>query len=239
LGLDLNTLEYKPTEKSNLPSLAAAKNIESLDKRIRAFVDADDKGGELVRKSLAGLFAYVSNRIPEIADDIYSIDDAMRAGFAWEVGPFQYWDMVGVQKGIEIAEAEGHSIAPWVKEMLAEGKNSFYTIIENKYHYYSIANKAYRTNPGADDFIILDTLRHRSPVNKTSETILHDIGDGVLCLEFTSKMNSIGEGVLRGMEEAITIAEEQGWKGLVIGNNATNFTVGANLMMIGMFAFQQ
>ena len=147
--------------------------------------------------------------------------------------------MVGVQKGIELAEAEGHQIAPWVKEMLAEGKNSFYTIIENKYHYYSIANKAYRTNPGADNFVILDTLRHRAPVNKTSETILHDIGDGVLCLEFTSKMNSIGEGVLRGMEEAITIAEEQGWKGLVIGNNATNFTVGANLMMIGMFAFQQ
>jgi len=238
LGLDLKTLEYKPTERPNLPSLKAAKDIENLGKRVNAFVDADDKGGELVKRSLGGLFAYVSNRIPEIADDLYSIDDALRAGFAWEVGPFEYWDMVGISKGIKIAEADGQTVAQWVKDMVAAGHESFYTTIENKRHYYSVSAKNYRQIPGADEFIILDTIRDKAPVNKTSETILHDIGDGVLCLEFTSKMNSLGEGVLKGINEAITIAEEQGWKGLVIGNDATNFTVGANLMMVGMMAMQ-
>ncbi len=238
LGLDLKTLEYKPTERPNLASLKAAKDIENLGKRVNSFVGADDKGGELVKRSLAGLFAYVSNRIPEIADEVYSIDDALRAGFAWEVGPFQYWDMVGVAKGIELAEADGQKVAQWAKDMVAAGHDSFYKTIENKRHYYSISAKNYRQVPGAEEFIILDTQRDKAPVNKTSETILHDIGDGVLCLEFTSKMNSLGEGVLRGINEAITIAEEQGWKGLVIGNNATNFTVGANLMMVGMMAMQ-
>ena len=238
LGLDLKTLEYKPTERPKLASLKAAKDIENLGKRVNAFVNADDKGGELVKRSLAGLFAYVSNRIPEIADDVYSIDDALRAGFAWEVGPFQYWDMVGVAKGIELAEADGQKVAQWAKDMVTAGHDSFYKIIENKRHYYSVSEKNYRQIPGAEEFIILDTIRSKAPVNKTSETILHDIGDGVLCLEFTSKMNSLGEGVLRGINEAITIAEEQGWKGLVIGNDAPNFTVGANLMMVGMMAMQ-
>ena len=238
-ALDLKTLEYAPTEKPTLASLGTVKSIESLPKRIQAFIVADDKGGELVRRSLGGLFAYVSNRIPEIADETYSIDDALRAGFAWDVGPFQYWDMVGIQKGIELAEADGQTVASWVKDMLAAGNDSFYKTIDNKGHYYSIADKAYLALPGAEDFIVLDHLRGKAPVNKTSESVLHDLGDGVLCLEFTSKMNSIGEGVLTGINEAITIAEEGGWKGLVIGNNSTNFTVGANLMMIGMFAFQQ
>jgi len=238
LGLDLKTLEYKPTERPKLASLKAAKDIENLGKRVNSFVNAEDKGGELIRRSLGGLFAYVSNRIPEIADDLYSIDDALRAGFAWEVGPFQYWDMIGVAKGIEIAEADGQTVAQWVKDMAAAGHDSFYTTIENKTHYYSIAAKNYRQIPGVEEFIVLDTIREKAPVNKTSETILHDIGDGVLCLEFTSKMNSLGEGVLKGINEAITIAEEQGWKGLVIGNDATNFTVGANLMMVGMMAMQ-
>ena len=238
LGLDLNTMEYKPTERPSLPSLAKVKTIESLPKRMAAFMEADDKGGELIRRSLGGLFAYVSNRIPEIADDLYSIDDALRAGFAWDIGPFQYWDMVGIEKGIELAEADGQTVASWVKDMAAAGATSFYKVDNNKAHYYSIADKAYKESPGADEFIILDHLSSKKPINKTSETILHDLGDGVLCLEFTSKMNSIGEGVLKGINEAITIAEEEGWKGLVIGNNDTNFTVGANLMMIGMFAFQ-
>ena len=238
LGLDLETLEYNPTTRPSLASLAAVKGMDNLTKRIQSFIAAEDKGGELVRRSLGGLFAYVSNRIPEIADDTYSIDDALRAGFAWDVGPFQYWDMVGLEKGIELAKADGQTVATWVTDMLAAGVNSFYKVENNKSHYYSVSEKTYKELPGAEDFIILDNLRSKKPVNKTSETILHDLGDGVLCLEFTSKMNSIGEGVLKGINEAITIAEEEGWNGLVIGNNATNFTVGANLMMIGMFAFQ-
>ncbi len=239
LALNLETLAYEPSQKPDLPSLKTSKQIDNLEKRIQAVFAAEDKGGELIRRSLLGLFAYVSNRIPEISDNLYSIDDAMRAGFAWEFGPFEYWDLIGVQKGVELAEAQGESVADWVKEFLAAGNSSFYKREAGKRLYYDISSKSYLPVPGADEFIILDNYREQAPVHKTTETILHDIGDGVLCLEFTSPHNSIGEGVLRGINESIQIAEDGDWKGLVIGNNATNFSVGANLMMIGMFAFQQ
>ncbi len=239
LALDLETLEYKPSVRPKLESIATAKQIDNLPNKINAMFNAEDKGGELVRRSLLGLFAYVSNRIPEISDNLYSIDDALRAGFAWKMGPFQYWDTVGVKKGIELAEAQGEKIADWVKDMVAAGHESFYKTENGKSLYYDKDSKSYKVVPGAENFIILDNHREKAPVFKNDEVVLHDIGDGVLCLEFTSKMNSIGEGVLRGMNEAIRIAEEDGWKGLVIGNNAEHFSVGANLMMIGMFAFQQ
>ena len=129
LALNLETLEYHPSKKPNLPSLAATKNIGSLKKRIQHFVTAEDKGAELVRKSLAGLFAYVSNRIPEISDNLYSIDDALKAGFAWDVGPFQYWDMVGIEEGIKLAEADGLEVADWVKDMVKDGHTSFLSLI--------------------------------------------------------------------------------------------------------------
>ena len=239
LALDLETLEYKPTEKSSLPSLGLSKQIDNLHKRINALVDAPDKGGELVRRSLLGLFAYVSNRIPEISDNLFSIDDAMRAGYAWDLGPFEYWDIIGVQRGVEMAEAQGETIAPWVKEMLAAGHTSFYQRQQGQRRYYDMHTRSYKAIPGKESLIILDDFRDAAPVHTTSETILHDIGDGVLCLEFTSPHNTIGEGVLRGINEAIQIAEDGDWKGLVIGNNATNFSVGANLMMIAMMAYQQ
>ena len=123
--------------------------------------------------------------------------------------------------------------------MLASGINSFYKREDGVRKYYDISSKSYKTIPGADEFIILDNFRAQSPVFQNSEVTLHDIGDGVLCLEFTSPHNAIGEGVLRGINECIQIAEDGDWKGLVIGNNATNFSVGANLMMIGMLAYQQ
>jgi len=239
LELDLETLEYVPKPQVDLPSLKLGKQIDDLKKRIPAFFKGDDKGAALIRRSLAGLFAYVSNRIPEIADNLYSIDDAMTAGYAWDLGPFEYWDAVGIEAGIAAAEAEGESVAAWVKEMVAAGHTSFYKREGGQLKYYNIANKAYEVKPGTESFIILDNYRDQAPVFKNSEVILHDIGDGVLNLEFVSPHNSIGEGVLRGMNEAIQIAEDGDWKGLVIGNNATNFSVGANLMMIGMMAFQQ
>ncbi len=239
LGLNLKTLEYEPFQKPNLESLAIAKQLDDLPSRVRAMFEAKDKGGELVRKSLLGLFAYVSNRIPEIADNLFSIDDAVRAGFAWDMGPFEYWDTVGVATGIEQAEAQGEKIADWVKEMVAAGHTSFYKSENGVSKYYDKDSKSYKAVPGGEAFIKLDNYREQAPVMKNDEVTLHDIGDGVLCLEFTSKMNSIGEGVLRGINEAIQIAEDGNWAGLVIGNNAANFSVGANLMMIGMFAYQQ
>ncbi len=238
-ALNLETLEYEPSQKPDLPSLKTAKQIDDLSKRVSALFDADDKGGKLIRHSLAGLFAYVSNRIPEIADALYSIDDAMRAGYAWEMGPFEYWDAIGIQKGIEVAEADGLTVADWVKEMIAAGNETFYKREGGDLKYYDIPSKSYKTVPGTEEFIILDNQRDKAPVFKNTEVILHDIGDGVLNLEFTSMHNTIGEGVVRGINEAIQIAEEGDWKGMVIGNNDTNFSVGANLMIIAQFAYQQ
>lgn len=239
LALNLETLQYEASQKADLPSLKTSKQIDDLSKRIQAFFQAEDKGGELVRRSLLGLFAYASNRIPEITDHLYSIDHAMRSGYAWDMGPFEYWDAVGVQKGLEMALAHGETPAPWVSDMLAAGCTTFYKSEGGLRKYYDIESKSYKTIPGSSDFIILDNYRDKTPVHKTSEAILHDIGDGVLCLEFTSAHNTIGEGVLRGIQESIQLAEEGEWKGLVIGNNATNFSVGANLMMIAMMAYQQ
>lgn len=185
------------------------------------------------------MFAYASNRVPEISNTLYAIDDALRAGFAWEKGPFEYWDLVGVAEGVAAAEARGETIAPWVKEMLSAGHQNFYKLESGKRFCYNPQSKAYDPLPGGDSFIVLDAFRDQKPVYQNAEVTLHDIGDGVLCLEFHSKMNAIGEGILRGLNESVRIAEEDGWKGLVIGNNAQNFTVGANLMMIAMMAYQQ
>ena len=237
--LDLATSTYRDPVKMELASLGVAKQIDQVDKRVKAVFKHDDQGGQLIRRSLAGLFAYASQRIPEVADQLYSVDDALRAGFAWELGPFEYWDAVGLDAGLEAIEAEGLEAAAWIHEMKDAGLTSFYVREDGKRKYYNRDSKQHEVVPGTEDFVILDNLRSQTPVRQNSETVLHDIGDGVLCLEFRSKANSIGEGVLRGINEAIDLAEEEGWRGLVIGNNAQNFTVGANLMMIGMFAFQQ
>lgn len=239
LALNLSTLEYAQSQKEKLPVVDTLKQIDELPRRIKAVFKADDKGAQLLQRSFLGLFAYVSNRVPEISDTVYAIDDALRAGFAWEAGPFQYWDMAGVKACTELAEQQGEQIGAWVKEMIAAGHESFYKTENGKRLCYNPASKQYEALPGGEAFIILDTYRSAKPVYSNAECTLHDIGDGVLCLEFHSKMNAIGEGILRGINDSIQIAEEQGWKGIVIGNNAQNFTVGANLMMIAMMAYQQ
>ncbi len=163
----------------------------------------------------------------------------MKAGYAWDAGPFEYLDMIGVEKVVEEAEKMGYKIADWVKDMLKSGHKSFYSIKEYKKYYYDISKKDYEKIPGIEEFIILDLFRNKKPVYKNSEAIIHDIGDGVLNVEFTSKSNAIGEGTGLAMQKAVEIAEEEGWKGVVIGNNAKQFSVGANLMMVAMLAFQK
>ncbi|MEM9931862.1 MAG: 3-hydroxyacyl-CoA dehydrogenase family protein, partial [Bacteroidota bacterium] len=155
LGLNLETLEYESKQREDLPSLKAAKQIDDLTRRVQHLFKAEDKGGQLIRRSLSGLFAYVSNRIPEISDNLYSIDDALRAGFAWEMGPYEYWDAIGVQAGVEAAEAEGEIIAAWVKDMLAAGHESFYKTESGKLYYYDVASQSYQLKPGTEDFIVL------------------------------------------------------------------------------------
>lgn len=238
-ALNLETLTYELSKKVKFASLEQAKQIDDLSVRLPQLFDAKDKAGQLVRESFLGLFAYVSNRIPEIADNLYSIDDALRAGFAWEAGPFEYWDMIGVEKGAKLAQAEGYTVSAWVGEFLAAGNTTFYKVENGITHYYNTSSKSYQPVPGAETIIKLDNLRGNAPVWKNSECTIHDIGDGVLCVEFRSKANSLGGGVLEGINKAIAIAEEGNWNGVVIGNNATNFSVGANLMMVAMMAYEQ
>ena len=238
LSLDLNTLEYRTKKRAKFTTLELTKNIDNVIDRFKVLVAGKDKAGEFYRKSFAALFAYVSNRIPEIADDLYKIDDAMKAGFGWEHGPFQIWDAIGVEKGIEIMKAEGLEPAAWVSDMLASGNTSFYTVKEGATNYYSISAKAQTKVPGQDSFIILDNIRKTSEVYKNSGVIIEDIGDGILNVEFQSKMNSIGGDVLSGINKAIDLAE-QNYQGLVIGNQGANFSVGANIGMIFMLAVEQ
>ena len=224
LALNLDTLEYEPSQRPKLPVLDVAKQIDELPQRLKAFSKQKIKAVSLSAKRCWACLGMASSRIPEISDNLYSIDDALRSGYAWEVGPFETWDIIGVEKGLEMAKAEGEPVGDWVQEMLDKGITQFYKKEGGKRYYYDIEAGDYKVVPGTEDFVILDNYRDKAPVHTTSETILHDIGDGVLCLEFTSKANSMGEGVLRGINEAIQIAEDGDWKGLVIGNNATNFT---------------
>lgn len=236
--LDLNTMEYRANKRASFTTLELTKSIDNVADRFPVLVNGKDKAGEFFRKNFAGLFAYVQNRIPEITDELYKIDDAMRAGYGWEHGPFQIWDAVGVEKGIELMKAEGYEVASWVSEMVSSGKNSFYTVKEGSTFYYDIPKKEFVKKPGQDGFIILDNIRESKQVFKNSGVVVEDLGDGILNVEFRSKMNSIGGDVLAGLNKAIDMAEKD-FAGLVVSNQGKNFSVGANIGMIFMMAVEQ
>ena len=238
LALDLDTLEYREQKKVNFATLEQTRPISNLADRFPVLVNGKDKAGEFYRKNFGGMFAYITNRIPEIADTLYQIDDAMKAGFGWEIGPFAIWDAVGVEKGLELAKDLGKTPAPWVKEMLDAGKTSFYKTKNGKRYYYDLRSKDYTLIPGQDAFIILESIDKEKTVFENSGIRVTDLGDGILNAEFTSKMNAIGGDVLTGLNRAIDIAEES-FDGLVVGNQGKNFSVGANIGMIFMMAVEQ
>jgi len=236
--LDLETLEYRDKKPAKFATLELTKTIDNVIDRFSILVKGKDKAGDFYRKNFAAMFAYVSNRIPEISDDLYKIDNAMKAGFGWEHGPFQIWDAIGVQKGIEIMNAEGQKPAQWVFNMLDSGSNSFYTVQNGATLAYSIEHNKQVEIPGQDAFIVLDNIRKSKEVFKNSGVVIEDLGDGILNCEFRSKMNTIGGDVLAGLNKAVDLAE-QNFEGLVIGNQGANFSVGANIGMIFMMAVEQ
>lgn len=238
-ALNLDTMEYAPKAKPRFKSIGAAKPVDDLKKRLQILHKGDDKGSEFLNKIGAMIFQYVSNRIPEISDDVYRVDDAMRAGFGWELGPFEYWDALGVADMVAKMKELGHAPAQWIEDMLGAGISSFYKVENGTRKVYDPASKSYTNIPGTENFIVLDNYREQAPVFKNAGSTLHDIGDGVLCLEFHTKMNSIGADVLAGINKAIDIAENDGWKGIVLGNDAQNFSAGANLAMMFMLAVEQ
>ncbi len=238
LSLNLDTLEYQAKTKFKSSSLEALKSIDDLKDRLKFLSKAQDTAGVFFRKTMYNLFAYCSNRIPEISDELYRIDDAMRAGFGWELGPFQTWDLLGLKETVDAMKAEGFKVASWVEEMIAEGKTSFYQLKNSKPVFYNQQNKSYESIPGSDSFIILDHIRENKTIWKNSGVTITDLGDGILNCEFHTKMNSIGGEVLQGINKAIDIAEKD-YRGLVVGNQGANFSAGANIAMIFMMAVEQ
>ncbi|WP_149303408.1 3-hydroxyacyl-CoA dehydrogenase/enoyl-CoA hydratase family protein [Pareuzebyella sediminis] len=238
LTLDLDTMEYRSKKSAKFSTLEQTKTIDKVIDRFTVLVNGKDKAGEFYRKSFGQLFAYVSHRIPEITDDLYKIDDAMKAGFGWQHGPFQIWDAIGLERGLEFIKAEGQEVAAWVEEMKASGNQSFYSVENGNTYFYDISKKSMQKVPGQDAFIILDNIRKSNEVFKNSGVVVEDLGDGILNVEFQSKMNTIGGDVLAGLNKAIDLAEKD-FQGLVVGNQAANFSVGANISMIFMMAVEQ
>jgi 3-hydroxyacyl-CoA dehydrogenase len=237
LALNLETLEYHPQQKVKFATLEQTKPVENLRERMKILVTGKDKAGDFYRASFFGLFAYVSNRIPEISDEIYKIDQAMNAGFGWELGPFEAWDALGINNTMKAMEAAGNKPAGWIYEMLSAGATSFYKYENNARVCYDIPSKSYKRIPGTEAFILLDSVRAKT-VWKNSGTTVTDTGDGILNLEFHTKMNTLGGEVLQGIHAAIDLAEKE-FRGLVISNEGANFSAGANLGMVFMFAVEQ
>lgn len=238
-ALNLETLEYEPSIRPKMEVVKTAKAMELMDKRLQFLVDGESKEHQFFKQYFGALFAYTAARVPEISDQYYPVDDAMRSGYLWDYGPFEYWDLIGLDKGLELIKSAGEVLPQWILDLKDAGGNSFYKYDEGKKKYFNIETKRYETLPTSDAFVVLDSYRENTPVIKNSECTVHDIGDGVLCLEFTSKSNSIGEGIGRGLDEVLSLAEDGEWKGIVIGNNAKQFSVGANLMNVGMMATQK
>ncbi len=237
LTLDLNTLEYKPKTKANFATLETTKTIDNLKDRFKVLLAGKDKAGEFYRDAFYGLFQYASNRIPEISDELFRIDDAVCAGFGWDLGPFQTWDAVGVEKSMKAMEEAGYKPAQWVYDMVSAGNTSFYKVQDGLNTYYDIPSKSYKQIPGAEDFIILENLSE-NVVWKNADSKITDIGDGVINFSWSSKSYTLGSAVIEGMNYAIGLAEKD-YRGLVIGHQGSDFSLGANLGLVFMYAIEQ
>lgn len=238
LALDLNSLEYRPQQKVKFATLETTKTVDDLRSRLKMLVAGKDKASEFYNASFIGLFRYVSERIPEISDELYRIDAAMETGFGWEMGPFDTWDALGVANMVKRMEAAEMKPADWVYEMLNAGCNSFYKTENGKRWYYDLTEKGYKAIPGQENYISIYPIRDTKTVWSNSGCSVLDIGEGILCCEFRTKMNSIGGEVVQGVNKAIELAEKD-FRGLVIGNDGPNFSAGANLAMVFMMALEQ
>jgi 3-hydroxyacyl-CoA dehydrogenase len=238
LSLDCNTLEYSPQEKVNLASLEAAKNVSGTPQKVKSLYYAKDLAGKFTFGHISEMLIYAANRIPEIADDIVNIDNAMKWGFGRKMGPFETWDAVGVSKSVAKMKEAGYEIPSWVQEMLDSGKESFYKKEAGNLYYYDIVSKDYKKIPVIPGIILLPSLKDREKeIAGNTGASLIDIGDGVACLEFHTKMNAIGEDIVSMVMQCADIVNRD-FEGLVIANHADNFSVGANLPLV-LFTAQE
>ena len=230
LVLDLETFEYRPQAKVEFASLAAAKKEKTVEARLKALVEGDDKAARYAWRTLSETLAYAARRVPEIADEIVSVDRAIRWGFNWEIGPFEAWDAIGVANGAERLRSEGREVPALVEAVLKSGRDSFYGEASGRRTYFDLASGDALPEPERPGIVDLGSLRRGgTPLRTSSEASLWDLGDGVLCVEFHSKMNSLSGDMLTIVSESVTLVEEGDYVGLVVGNQAPNFSVGANI----------
>ena len=238
LSLDLESMEYRPREKVQFETLQVTKSMDGLRERIPVLYNGKDKAGEFYRKSFLNLFAYVSHRIPEISDEIYRIDDALRAGFGWELGPFEYWEAIGIDKVLSDMDEAGIEPAQWVRDLKEKGVESFYKSHDGQRSYYDLQANEYKEIPGQEGRLFLSALSDDKILWKNNGTTIKDLGDGILNIEFHSKMNTIGQDEIEGLNRAYDLAEND-YRGLVVSNTGNNFSAGANVGMIFMMAVEQ
>ncbi len=237
LVLDSNKMEYVAASKPRFSLLDSAKAIDNIPDRLKLMMQSDDKAGAFYRNFHYGLFSYISHRIPEISDDIYQIDEAMKAGFGWEIGTFESWDALGISNTVDKMKKEGYKVASWVEEMLAKGYNHFYKISNGKRLCYDVISKEYKNIHGNDAFIVMKNFDNQT-IWKNSACRTYHLGDDVIGLEWSTKMNNIGTEVLQGIQQSIDIAEK-GYKGLVIANEGPHFSSGGNIGIMFMLAAEQ
>ncbi len=236
LVLDYGTMDYRPAEKVSFPSLDAAKGEEDAGARIRKVISGEDRASAYAWKILSDTLLYSAARIPEISGDIVNIDRAMKWGYNWTLGPFETWDAIGVADSVGRMRKEGKEIPAWVAKMLDGGAPSFYRSREGAAEFFDPASGSYRPVPVSHDVVFLPSLAERNRVvRRNPGAALYDIGDGVLCLEFRTKMNTIDGDIVAMLNQGVDLAEKE-FEGLVIANHAENFCVGANIMLILMAA---
>jgi 3-hydroxyacyl-CoA dehydrogenase len=233
LVLDLKTLEYRPQNKVRFESLGAARDVEDLPGRIRTLLGGTDRAAKFAEQATLDTLAYAARLLGEIADDYVNVDRAMRWGYAWETGPFETWDAYGVEKGVSRMKALGIAVAPWVEQMLASGRTSFYGRQGAFDTFWNIPSRSSHFVPTIDRQVTVEGLRRQGrQVEANDSCTLWNMGDGVLQVEFHSKMNSIDTFITELMHRAVDLAEQGGWRGIVIGNDGGNFSAGANIAML-------
>jgi 3-hydroxyacyl-CoA dehydrogenase len=231
--LDLKTLEYRPKAKVRFESLGAARDVEDLPGRIRTVLTGTDRAARFAEAATLDTLAYAARLMGEIADDLVNVDRAMRWGYAWEVGPFETWDAYGVAAGVERMKALGIAVAPWVEEMLASGRTSFYGQAGAYDTFWNIPSRSSHFVPTIGRQVTVEGLRRQGrQVEANDSCTLWDLGEGLLQVEFHSKMNSLDTAIAELLHRAVDLAEQGAWRGIVIGNDGANFSAGANIAML-------
>lgn len=236
--LDPATMEYLPPAKVKFATLESTKTIEKLDKRWSVLVSGQDKAGEFYRQMLAGLLSYAASCIPEVTNELYKIDDALVAGFGWEMGPFATWDALGFEKGLELLEKQNKAIPEWVVQMKEKKASHFYNIENGIRKFWNPGSSEYEPVTAISGAIILTDKREDKPLFQNNGCTVHDLGDEIIGIEFHTKMNTLGSEVIQGLHKGFDMAEKN-YRGIVIGNQGANFSAGANLGLVYMYAIEQ